>query len=162
VELADLRKRLLAMRSAIESMFDTPDNVDEVVELDQTRVGRLSRMDAMQLQAMAKAGQARAKVELGRIDAALRRLDGGTYGECLDCGEAIAEGAWRPIRRRTGVWGVPRRVKGRSADHGNRHPGLQFSSSRPPSRDAPVEFYRRDVGPGSRRQRRRSGMTKWS
>jgi DnaK suppressor protein len=48
-------------------------------------------MDAMQLQAMAKAGQARAKVELGRIDAALRRLEGGTYGECLDCGEAIAE-----------------------------------------------------------------------
>jgi DnaK suppressor protein len=91
VELADLRKRLLAMRSAIESMFDTPDNVDEVVELDQTRVGRLSRMDAMQLQAMAKAGQARAKVELGRIDAALRRLEEGTYGECLDCGEAIAE-----------------------------------------------------------------------
>jgi DnaK suppressor protein len=79
------------MRSAIESMFDTPDNVDEVVELDQTRVGRLSRMDAMQLQAMAKAGQARARLELGRIDAALRRLEEGTCGECLDCGEAIAE-----------------------------------------------------------------------
>lgn len=84
------RDRLLAMRSAIESFADSPDGVGDVVELDPSRTGRLTRMDALQLQAMAKAGQARARLALAKIDAALKRLEGGTYGECLDCGEAIA------------------------------------------------------------------------
>lgn len=87
-----IRDRLLEMRAAIESLADSREASSETVELDQTRMGRLSRMDAMQLQAMAKAGQARAKLELARIDAALRRLDEGSFGECLDCGEAISEG----------------------------------------------------------------------
>ncbi len=64
----------------------------EVVELDQTRTGRLSRMDALQLQAMAKAGRGRAAAELKRIDAALKRIRSGTYGDCLECGEAIGSG----------------------------------------------------------------------
>jgi len=86
-----MRDRLLAMRAAIESLADTREASSEVVELDQTRMGRLTRMDALQLQAMAKAGQARAKVELAKIDAALKRLDEGSYGECLDCAEAIGQ-----------------------------------------------------------------------
>ncbi len=88
----NIRDRLLDMRAAIESLADSREASSETVELDQTRMGRLSRMDAMQLQAMAKAGQARAKLELARIDAALRRLEEGDYGECLDCGEAISKG----------------------------------------------------------------------
>ena len=86
------RQRLRTMRAAIEALSDSPDGVGDVVELDQARTGRLTRMDAMQLQAMAKAGQARARVELARIDAAIKRLDDGSYGECLDCGDAIAVG----------------------------------------------------------------------
>jgi DnaK suppressor protein len=86
-----IRERLLAMRAAIESLADSPDGVGDVVELDQARNGRLTRMDALQIQAMAKAGQARARLELAKIDAALQRLEEGSYGECLDCGEAIAE-----------------------------------------------------------------------
>jgi DnaK suppressor protein len=59
------------------------------VELDQQSVGRLSRMDAMQVQAMAQAVDARRQGRLKRIEAALRRLDAGDYGYCLDCGEEI-------------------------------------------------------------------------
>ena len=62
-----------------------------VVELDQARVGRLSRMDAMQAQAMAKASVERRKAMLRGIGAALRRIDDGTYGLCADCEEAIDE-----------------------------------------------------------------------
>ncbi len=62
-----------------------------VVELDQSRVGRLSRMDAMQQQAMAQESQRRRKIELARIDAALTRLDGGEYGYCLKCDESIPD-----------------------------------------------------------------------
>ena len=59
------------------------------VELDQQSVGRLSRMDALQVQAMAQAVDARRRVRLQRIEAALRRIDDGEYGYCAVCGEEI-------------------------------------------------------------------------
>jgi len=61
-----------------------------VVELDQQMVGRLSRMDALQMQAMAKAQAARRRLETQRLQAALARMDEGEYGCCEDCGEDIA------------------------------------------------------------------------
>ena len=62
------------------------------VELDQQSVGRLSRMDAMQVQAMASAQSRRRVAELRRIGAALRRWEEGEFGFCAECGEEIAEG----------------------------------------------------------------------
>ncbi len=62
------------------------------VELDQQSVGRLSRMDAMQIQAMAQALEARRQGRLQLIDAALRRLEDGDYGYCVNCGEKIPVG----------------------------------------------------------------------
>lgn len=56
------------------------------VELDQTTQGRLSRMDAISQQEMARASRAHLTTELTRIDAALGRVDGGTYGLCARCG----------------------------------------------------------------------------
>lgn len=60
------------------------------VELDQQAVGRLSRMDALQNQAMAQATARRRAVERTRILAALRRIDEGEYGFCTECGDEIA------------------------------------------------------------------------
>lgn len=60
------------------------------VELDQTSVGRLSRMDAMQMQAMAQASERMRAQEIGRIKATLKRIDEGEFGFCIGCGEAIA------------------------------------------------------------------------
>lgn len=65
------------------------------VELDQQAVGRLSRMDALQNQAMAKATGARRKTERARLQAALARMDDGEFGYCEDCGEDIAPGRLR-------------------------------------------------------------------
>ncbi|MEQ8195674.1 MAG: TraR/DksA family transcriptional regulator [Rhodospirillales bacterium] len=59
------------------------------VELDQQSVGRLSRMDALQVQAMAQAVGVRREGRLKQIEAALKRIEAGEYGECLDCGVAI-------------------------------------------------------------------------
>lgn len=59
------------------------------VELDQTRVGRLSRMDAMQMQQMELALSRRQQTELIGLKRALTRLDTGEYGECEECGEEI-------------------------------------------------------------------------
>lgn len=61
-----------------------------VVPLDQQSVGRLSRMDALQNQAMAKAQQARRDGEVQALTAALARIAAGEFGYCDDCGEAIA------------------------------------------------------------------------
>lgn len=60
------------------------------VELDQQAVGRLSRMDAIQNQAMAQAQARRRDAERARIRAALVRLSEGEYGYCTECGEEIA------------------------------------------------------------------------
>lgn len=60
-----------------------------VVELDQAKVGRLSRMDAMQAQAMAQASAGRREQMLRRIDAALIRIDNDDYGNCQECDEPI-------------------------------------------------------------------------
>ena len=63
------------------------------VKLDQTSVGRLSRMDAMQGQAMAEEVKRRRGQELLRIRSALERIKGydEEYGYCVKCGEAINE-----------------------------------------------------------------------
>lgn len=60
------------------------------VMLDQSRIGRLSRMDALQVQAMAAAQERRRRAERHRIEAALERLADGTWGLCTECGEEIA------------------------------------------------------------------------
>ena len=61
-----------------------------VVHLDQQAVGRLSRMDALQNQAMAKAQQTRRDINARRLKTALTRIDEDEYGYCEDCGEDIA------------------------------------------------------------------------
>ena len=59
------------------------------VELDQNRVGRLSRMDAMQGQAMAQASRQREQQQVRLIQAALQRIELGQFGDCLECNDAI-------------------------------------------------------------------------
>lgn len=83
------RARLIARR---EEILDGDINADarDTVELDQTSVGRLSRMDALQGQAMAQAARRRAEADLKRIETALARLDAGEWGRCTDCGDEIA------------------------------------------------------------------------
>jgi DnaK suppressor protein len=86
----EFRGRLEERRAELLELEQTRKVSQETVELDQTRQGRLSRMDALQLQAMAQATGARADLQLRRIDAALARCESGDYGLCMECGEEIA------------------------------------------------------------------------
>jgi len=88
-DAAAIRARLLEERAALQSARTDTAGSRAPVELDQTSVGRLSRIDAMQAQSMALATERRRAVSVSRIDQALARLDAGTYGECVKCGEAI-------------------------------------------------------------------------
>lgn len=85
------RPQLQRMQQELRELGQTADAGAATVELDQTRVGRLSRMDALQSQAMSVETRRRRQLQLKQIAAALRRLDTGDYGYCLECGEPIAQ-----------------------------------------------------------------------
>ena len=84
------RERLLRRLAQLEEEDRISERDRAPVSLDQESVGRLSRIDAMQVQAMALAAQRRRLAEKDRIFAALRRIDQGDFGWCADCGEEIA------------------------------------------------------------------------
>lgn len=84
-----LKKKLVAERRALTDEDAAHAANRDPVELDQTRQGRLPRMDALQQQAMANAAHARTELRLKRIDAALERIDEGEYGFCQRCGDDI-------------------------------------------------------------------------
>jgi DnaK suppressor protein len=84
-----MRDRLLKLREELQAIAAIGDESAAVVELDQSKLGRLSRMDAMQAQAMAKASGQRREVMLRNIEAALKRIDDGEYGRCRACDEPI-------------------------------------------------------------------------
>ena len=83
---AESRARLQSLRAEIERISELGAEAAGVVKLDQSKVGRLSRMDALQAQAVA----GRRAEMLRNIDAALKRLDAGDYGYCRRCEEPIA------------------------------------------------------------------------
>jgi DnaK suppressor protein len=92
LDLGYYRALLLQRRADLQQVAQAGDEAAATVELDQTRVGRLSRMDALQGQAMSQETQRRREQELRHIAVALQRMEAGEYGECVQCGELIAEG----------------------------------------------------------------------
>lgn len=93
LDLSAFRDRLIARRRELQDLVESSADSRKPVELDQTRVGRLSRMDALQNQAMSLEAERRRKRELQRIEASLKRIEEGGYGYCVTCGEQI------PLRR---------------------------------------------------------------
>lgn len=84
------RQRIQDRIRELEELLSAGAEGSRPVELDPSRVGRLSRMDAMQVQAMSRETERRRRIELTRLRAALGRLEEGSYGECVECGEPIA------------------------------------------------------------------------
>lgn len=91
-ELARFRALITTRLAALDAEDSLGEAGQATVELDQQAVGRLSRMDALQNQAMAQANAARRKVERTRLHAALARMEEGEFGYCDDCGDEIAKG----------------------------------------------------------------------
>lgn len=90
LDLEEFRALIASRQAQLLLVEGEGERSRETVELDQTRVGRLSRMDALQQQAMAKESGRRRQVELTRLSGALQRLDDGEFGYCLRCDELIA------------------------------------------------------------------------
>lgn len=89
IDIPALKARLLEMKAGLEALAHEHEHDSDVVELDQTTQGRLSRMDALQGQAMAQEVARRREIEIKQIDAALKRIEDGDYGFCVSCGDEI-------------------------------------------------------------------------
>ena len=90
-QIAELRGRLETLTQEIESALSASSDAERPVDLDEP-IGRLSRIDAIQQQKMAKASRARLQARLPAIRAAQSRLAQGTYGDCALCDDPIGYG----------------------------------------------------------------------
>lgn len=81
------KNTLETMKAELLSSADA--HLDATVELDQSRVGRLSRMDALQGQQMAMEVKRRSTAKLLAIESALKRIATETYGDCFVCDQPI-------------------------------------------------------------------------
>lgn len=82
---SELIEKLENTRSKIRFVLSNIDEAGKPVELDQTSQGRVSRIDAITQQQMAKAGRTHLDIQLRRIAAALERHEAGRYGVCCRC-----------------------------------------------------------------------------
>lgn len=89
LDLKKFKRLVLQQQQELIEMTQKTHKSTQPVDLDQSSVGRLSRMDAMQSQAMAQESKRRREIQLTRIGAALERIEEGEYGYCAVCEEEI-------------------------------------------------------------------------
>ncbi len=88
-----IKKLKLILRDKFNELNDLQGvnrDATDAVSLDQTSVGRVSRIDAMQQQAMAQAQERQRMAHLVRIERALERIETEDFGYCFECDEEIA------------------------------------------------------------------------
>ena len=89
VQIEHFKTLLMALQNSLADTARAAEQAGETVELDQARVGRLSRMDALQAQQMALETERRNRARLMLVQRALERIELGEYGDCLACGKPI-------------------------------------------------------------------------
>ena len=90
--LAELRQQMKGELAELTELHSAHLSDRSPVSLDQQSVGRVSRIDAMQRQAMAIASGNRRTTRIEALKAALQRAESGEYGYCAICGEPIVAG----------------------------------------------------------------------
>ena len=88
-ESESLRAHLERLVGELEETLRGSASAARPVVLDQSSVGRLSRMDAMQQQAMAKATRQKTQLRVAQCKVALSAFDRDEYGLCRKCEEPI-------------------------------------------------------------------------
>ena len=85
----ELRSLLQSNKTKLEQQLLDAESATGVVTLDQSTVGRVSRVDAMLQQSMAVSTRAKAEATLRKVLTALKRMDGEDFGYCSQCDEPI-------------------------------------------------------------------------
>lgn len=88
-EIDQFKQKLLQMKAELQQVDKSTRESSDTVVLDQSRVGRLSRMDAMQSQQMALETARRRKQQILKIEGALKRIATDDFGYCFICGDEI-------------------------------------------------------------------------
>jgi DnaK suppressor protein len=88
-QLDELRGELDRQLRKLERSMRTTTRALKPVQLDQSAVGGLSRIDNLQTQGLTKGLQEREQAKLGQIAEALKRMEAGTYGRCVECSDPI-------------------------------------------------------------------------
>ena len=88
-QVETLRAELETLKATLEVRLHGSAAAAKPVELDQSAVGRVSRMDAMQSQAMVHATRRTMQLQLTQCNNALRAIEGGEYGLCRKCEEPV-------------------------------------------------------------------------
>jgi DnaK suppressor protein len=88
-QLEKLHRDMIELVDELTELLASTRSQERPVELDQTGVGRLSRIDAMQQQQMIKEQRRRHRLRLQQLEAALARWQEGEYGWCMRCEEPI-------------------------------------------------------------------------
>ncbi|PCJ12086.1 MAG: conjugal transfer protein TraR [Gammaproteobacteria bacterium] len=87
--IEQFRQKLLDLKTELKVREEYANANSEPVELDQAKVGRLSRMDAMQARQIVLETSRRRKEQLLRVQAALRRIELNGFGYCVQCDTAM-------------------------------------------------------------------------
>ena len=87
-EIKMLQNELLQLQQDLQALLDSTTESVQTVDLDQP-IGRLSRMDAIQQQKMAKANRAAHQLRAKQVVVALSAIESEEYGFCRLCEEPI-------------------------------------------------------------------------
>jgi DnaK suppressor protein len=90
-QLNHFRDLLEAMREELAANLAQEDPTKDSISPDKS-IGRLTRMEAIQAQAMSGEGRRRQQIRLDQVLRALERIEGGQYGTCVRCGDEIPAG----------------------------------------------------------------------
>lgn len=87
-QLMDFEERIEALIAQLESEIANS-SADTAAVAPDNAIGRISRMDSMLSQGVAKAAVALKFRRITALEAARLRLDDGTYGFCENCGGEV-------------------------------------------------------------------------
>ncbi len=87
-ELEELQQELVALRDELSRALVGFRDAAKPVDVDEP-IGRVSRIDAIQQQEMARASREGIALRAKQVGAALDRCAEGTYGACVSCEESI-------------------------------------------------------------------------
>ena len=88
-QISQFKQNLLAQRDELQELEQEFSKSGSTVILDQSSVGRLSRMDAIQDQQIALETSRRRQLHAQKIEGAFNRIESGDFGYCYICEEEI-------------------------------------------------------------------------
>lgn len=96
VKIAEQKAALILLKDELDAFKVATRDGAKPVDLDQP-IGRLTRMDAIQMQKLTQASRRRNQVRSQQVTAALRRIETGDYGFCNLCEDDIE---WARLKAR--------------------------------------------------------------